>query len=549
MKNSKSSYALLSNEMMKVNFVYRFIVIIVTLILSLKGSGQISPGELATVHAHLEGIENCTQCHTLGAKVSNEKCLDCHKEIKAKLDVSKGFHASSKVKGKTCIICHSDHYGRNYDIVHLQKDKFDHNDTGYKLEGKHAKKQCADCHKPENIKDAFIKKKHETYLGLNDECLTCHEDFHQKSLAINCLNCHNYDTFKQASKFEHTKAKFQLRGKHSEVACEKCHSKSVRNGKNFQQFTGLQFQSCVNCHKDPHENKFGQNCKDCHSEDSFKSIRSLGGHFDHSKTGFPLQGRHVQLACKLCHKASITAAVKHERCMDCHKDYHKGQFNRPDKSPDCSECHDVKGFTQFSFSVEKHNQLKFKLEGAHLATPCFECHKKEKEWNFRSIGENCVDCHKDIHQNLIDTKYYPAQRCENCHQVTTWSEINFDHQKTTFALEGKHAQTSCRKCHFESKSGSAINQRFNGLKGNCENCHLDIHQSQFKENSEIVCARCHSFENWKPEKFNHNNTKFKLDGGHKDVACIRCHKVVNQGNTKYINYKIKDISCASCHLH
>ena len=106
----------------------------------MRGMAQISPGDLATVHAHLEGMANCTLCHTLGAKVSNEKCLDCHKEIKKRLDESKGFHTSSKVKGKECIICHSDHYGRNYDIVHMVKDKFDHNDTGYKLEGKHAKK-------------------------------------------------------------------------------------------------------------------------------------------------------------------------------------------------------------------------------------------------------------------------------------------------------------------------------------------------------------------------------------------------------------------------
>lgn len=529
------------------NLIYKIVLIFSILILTLKGIAQISPGELAKVHAHLEGMSNCTQCHTLGAKVSNDKCLECHKEIKKRLDEAKGFHASSKVKGKDCIICHSDHYGRNYDIVHLQKDKFNHDDTGYKLEGKHAKKECKDCHKKENISESGLKMKQETYLGLSDLCLSCHEDFHQKTLSANCLNCHTPDAFKPATNFNHTKAKYQLRGKHTEVGCEKCHFKSVRNGKDYQQFSGLQFQQCVNCHKDPHEKKFGQNCTQCHMEESFKTVKRTG-QFDHSKTGFLLAGRHAQVACKACHKISITTPLKHDKCGDCHKDYHKDQFKKGDISPDCSECHDVAGFTQFSFPIEKHNLSRFRLDGAHLATPCFECHKKGKDWNFRGIGEKCVDCHKDIHKNLIDVKYYPAEQCENCHQVKSWNEINFDHVKTTFALEGKHAGLSCRKCHFEAINGEAIDQNFKKLDGNCENCHKDIHHAQFSENKEYVCLKCHGFENWKPGKFDHNATRFKLDGGHKDVACLKCHKELTEGNIKYINYKIKDILCATCHL-
>ena len=50
-------------------------------------SAQISPGKLAAVHSHLEGISNCTHCHTLGAQVSNEKCLACHKELKSRIDI------------------------------------------------------------------------------------------------------------------------------------------------------------------------------------------------------------------------------------------------------------------------------------------------------------------------------------------------------------------------------------------------------------------------------------------------------------------------------
>jgi len=105
---------------------------------------QISPGELAEVHAHLEGISNCTKCHTLGDKVSNEKCLDCHTELKARIDQNKGNHASAEIKGKACVTCHNDHHGRKFEIIRFDKDKFDHKLAGFEVLGAHAKKTCKD---------------------------------------------------------------------------------------------------------------------------------------------------------------------------------------------------------------------------------------------------------------------------------------------------------------------------------------------------------------------------------------------------------------------
>ncbi len=69
--------------------------LIIALLFVYKGQSQISPGDLAAPHAHLEGMSNCTQCHILGEKVSNEKCLACHKELKKRIDLQKGYHSSS----------------------------------------------------------------------------------------------------------------------------------------------------------------------------------------------------------------------------------------------------------------------------------------------------------------------------------------------------------------------------------------------------------------------------------------------------------------------
>ena len=112
-------------------------------------TAQISPGDLSNPHSNLEGLSNCTRCHVLGNKVSSEKCLVCHTEIKDRLTQQQGYHASADVKGKECFACHSDHHGKNFQLIRLDIAKFDHNLTGYALSLPHARKQCSDCH---NIK-------------------------------------------------------------------------------------------------------------------------------------------------------------------------------------------------------------------------------------------------------------------------------------------------------------------------------------------------------------------------------------------------------------
>ena len=52
-----------------------------------------SPGPLAKSHAALDGLTSCTKCHESGAKVSNQRCLECHTEIGGRIDEKRGFHA------------------------------------------------------------------------------------------------------------------------------------------------------------------------------------------------------------------------------------------------------------------------------------------------------------------------------------------------------------------------------------------------------------------------------------------------------------------------
>ena len=508
---------------------------------------QISPGELSEVHSALEGMSNCTQCHNLGDKVSDEKCLACHTEIRERIDANKGYHSSSGVKSKSCVACHNDHHGRTFEIIRFEKEKFDHNLAGYELLGAHAKKTCADCHKSEFITDAKIKKKkYASYLGLSTSCISCHNDYHQNTLSRICTDCHTYDNFKPASKFDHNRTKFKLAGKHQTLECIKCHKIENKDGKQVQKFAGIPFSNCTSCHTDVHKNQFGQDCRQCHSEESFHLIMGMEN-FDHNKTGFILENKHQAISCKTCHKTSLTDPLKYDRCNDCHTDYHNGQFAKPGVIPDCSACHTTKGFSAFSYTIEQHNESVFPLQGAHLATPCLACHKKTEKWNFRDIGIRCNDCHPDIHEPYIDKKYYPEAECKSCHSAARWGEINFDHNKTGFALAGAHIKQECRACHFVKDQEGRVNQRFSGLSASCTVCHKDVHVNQFEVEGVTNCNLCHDFNNWKATKFDHNTARFVLDGKHKNVACEKCHKTIRDGDLTYVQYKLNDFKCESCH--
>lgn len=586
---------------------------------------QLSPGDLANPHKDLEGMSKCTQCHDIGNRLSNEKCMACHQEIKYRVDRNAGYHASSEVKGKDCSTCHSDHHGRKFDMVRFDEKNFKHNLTGYELTGGHKNIDCRQCHKPDNISDAGLKKRPETFLGLVQNCNVCHTDRHQKTLGNDCTKCHTTDKFAPATKFNHNKADFALIGKHKNVDCVKCHKEEIKNGAEFQVFKGVAFKNCNSCHDDPHKNNLGNNCKECHSEQSFQSESSLNG-FNHSKTLFALKGKHKQTDCRECHKMDatpltvfqdrkgvltsdcntchkdthegrlgtncaechnensfgkvanegkfnhdrtafalkgkhvavdckkchvsekMTDPLPHNTCAACHKDYHEGEFaGNAVIPPDCAKCHTVDAFQESSYSLEDHQKSRFVLEGAHVATPCFACHKPdEKKWKFKGLGQQCVDCHKDVHNGQIDEKWYPGKTCASCHQASSWRDNHFDHSKTKFALSGVHAKQECRACHIPDEAYKY--GQFAGLHTDCASCHENVHETQFEENGVTNCKKCHATaESWKIKRFDHNKTRFKLDGKHAKVACEACHKPIAVGEKTYVQYKFESFECVVCH--
>ncbi len=523
-------------------------VISLLLLLSLGGAAQLAPGGLVRAHEHLEGLSNCTKCHTVGEKVSNQKCLDCHDEIDQLIKQGRGYHVSIEVYGKECVSCHSDHHGRDFQIIKLDQENFNHELTGYSLKGAHADVECNDCHNSINISNPISQKTTEgTFLGLGTDCLSCHDDYHQNTLSGNCTSCHNLESFAPAVHFDHQQTDFPLEAKHANADCVDCHEMLEKDGRQFQQFAGTDFQNCTSCHEDVHENKFGQDCQQCHTVQSFREIIDIE-RLNHDNTNFPLQGLHETVGCKSCHRNSYIEPLAHSQCSDCHSDQHRGQFKNENPGSDCSDCHTVHGFSPSTYTIEKHNHTLFSLEEAHLATPCFACHQKNERWEFRDIGVKCIDCHENIHEGFISKQFMAENNCENCHSTSSWIDISFDHQQTGFVLEGKHAEITCRDCHFVQVGDGTFNQRFNDLQNQCIACHEEQHKGQFEKRYKNDCSQCHGFDTWNASRFNHDNSRFKLEGKHLELDCIKCHPLVGKPTDRFIRYKLfKEIKCTNCH--
>ena len=215
----------------------------------------------------------------------------------------------------------------------------------------------------------------------------------------------------------------------------------------------------------------------------------------------------------------------------------------------CDQCHDMNSFTPSTYTLEDLQQTSFRLEGAHLATPCFMCHAtvQDKKWQFADLGNECFNCHDDIHRGQIDTIYYPGSNCLKCHRVSQWSDIGFEHDLTGYKLEGAHSRQGCRDCHFIDDEQGNFKQQFNTINSACLNCHKDIHYAQFEEYGEKSCLRCHGYEKWLVSGFNHDNTNFRLDGKHSGLQCLQCHKQEKNEDLVYILYKIENYRCEDCH--
>ena len=465
------------------------------------------PGDLISGHAKLEA--NCQACHVrFDQDAQAGLCAGCHKNVAADVLNHKGLHG--RLDEKECRVCHTDHKGRDAKIVVLDAAKFDHSKTDFPLLGAHGrgdKIACKHCHLAPN-----------KYSEAPVVCTGCHrkDDKHKGSLGDDCINCHNERDWKDA-KFDHSKTKFALGGKHVEVACKKCHVDPSR----YKEAS----RECVACHSkvDKHKGQYGKKCETCHADRDWKKIE-----FEHDlKTKFKLLGKHDAVKCLACHKGPLYKGKTPTQCVACHRndDVHKGGVGEK-----CATCHNEEKWKVSSFNHDK--DTKFPLVGKHTSTKCDACHTsatgKEKSGNREKLATTCIGCHRkdDKHKGVFGAK------CESCHKESDWKAARFNHDHDTqFALLGKHVSAKCESCHKPSQKEK--------LAITCVGCHSA--EDKHKGNFGLKCESCHAEKDWKSIRFDHDrDTKYRLQGKHSKVKCTDCH------SGKVYEQKL-NVECVSCH--
>lgn len=572
-----------------------------------------SPGELSKAHASLEGLANCTKCHPQGQQLSQGACLACHEELKGRLQAGKGFHGRLQGKERDCWTCHHEHQGRTFPMLDWStagrggEKGFDHARTGEPLKGKHAGLDCQRCHDRHLVADRGVKAllerqpSRKTFLGAPDmaSCSACHFDEHRGEVGSDCRKCHTEQQWKPPQGFDHAKTGYPLLGRHQRVACDKCHPKAEdvveHPGLQPKQRTFLKMKpvphgTCLDCHRDPHQGRFGDGCSTCHTEADWKTIvsRVAEARSFHDRTRFKLEGAHAAVKCAACHgpfpgEKAIFKGLPFERCTDCHVDAHGGQMRAGSEGVRCDSCHGLQSFEAARYGPEEHQKSRYPLEGAHRTVACASCHQSDPRLAerfpraareelqrrgrpvqvslavFRVAGDlaRCETCHADPHGGQLDKRAGP-RGCVACHEVASFARARFDHDKDTrFPLEGKHARTSCASCHPSRQGPRGTAQvRYAGVETTCAGCHADAHATQFARSPREAtdCARCHTAADWtKTLRFKHEPpfTEWRLTGKHLRVECKGCHVEVKAaspgGLPRLVRYRGTARECEQCH--
>lgn len=459
----------------------------------------VTPGPLSGAHARLEA--SCGSCHSSFQKeAQNGRCTACHKGVGADIAGGRGYHGKfGAARGNACKSCHSEHKGRGFSLIRLNRAGFDHGLTDYPLAGRHAAVACAGCHGNGN-----------NYRGVPTTCAACHKkkDPHRGQLG-NCQACHTVQGWKPIRSFDHASTGFGLTGAHQRVACLTCHA--------GQRWQGLG-TTCISCHArdDAHKGSRGSNCASCHTTAAWRAVT-----FDHDSTGFPLLGAHAAATCTGCHGPGNANRHPSRTCFACHAgdDTHKGS-----NGTNCASCHNPRAWKQVSFDHDR--MTRFPLKGAHRGAACKACHVQPPKVVKPPV--TCFACHKadDVH------KGGNGEDCAACHVESAWKKVDFDHSRMTrFALLGKHARLACAACHTRPP-------RELKLAMECGSCHArdDVHAAKLGSD----CARCHDSNDWKSTaRFDHALSRFPLLGKHAPLTCIACHADRS--------FAAKGTSCASCH--
>ncbi len=94
-----------------------------------------------------------------------------------------------------------------------------------------------------------------------------------------------------------------------------------------------------------------------------------------------------------------------------------------------------------------HNRTGFPLQGAHTNVACLECHSN----GYAGTPTNCDACHLTDYNSTTDPNHVTAgfpTDCATCAAMRVpGTTPPFDHNTTSFPLQGAHTNVNCLECH------------------------------------------------------------------------------------------------------
>jgi hypothetical protein len=519
--------------MTAVRLASTFCVVAVALVLALARVAKaqiLSPGPLSRAHSTIEGDAHCNDCHSSGKRVDQGACLKCHSDLGARIAAGQGLHGL-QYKGKPCEGCHVEHLGVSAGITRWpggDPSKLDHALTGWALNGAHKTTTCNRCH-----------TRAPKFLGLSQNCLSCHKDKHDGRFGTACTSCHSESSWNDLhlQSFNHEQSRYPLRGAHTTVPCAKCHFDPPK-------YVGIAFAACTDCHKDPHNGRLGAGCTDCHEDTRWKPVTFR--HTGARHPGVSLGNGHAAVACQRCHdRGNLVSPSKGTQCASCHRSVHEAPFG-----PACGTCHASILWLGLPRSVglSAHPKTDYPLTGKHADVACASCHRLNlpEEARYRRLAfGRCADCHEDQHRGEFAST--DRGECALCHSTSGYRPTLFGtdaHASTRFPLVGKHLASPCSACHTAARPRLDLHV----AKQACADCHANPHGDQFaKEMAQGGCAHCHEPRGWSLPKIDHSS--WPLTGAHAAALCESCHHPTPEDRKagRGASYRGVPRRCTGCH--
>jgi len=390
----------------------------------------------------------CASCHVSNNYTLNSAdCMGCH-QAAWNTTPSFGGNVPDHIKAgfpSTAVACAQCHT-----ITKWADGKFDHTAFGFPLTNSHALvtdggkvPSCASCHINNNyslttlLSDCGNSGCHlTTWQQTNNPT---HSTSGPTFAVANCMTCHNTISWTSAA-FDHSTTGWALTGSHQMapagkvVACTDCHV-----GNNYT-FTAAK-TDCYGCHQTawlstqtlggavPNHITSGfptSQCSTCHD-----TVLWSTGKFDHSTTGWPLQGAHVTTPCASCHMGAnpFGLTTANTDCYGCHQAAWQSTVTLGGAVPNhvaalypttCLTCHITWATTGWLGATFTHSAFRI----PHNGSVCSDCHLVST--NYKTFS--CEDCHTRAtahragmsHPNVCTPSpacwFNPPTRCYDCHK-------------------------------------------------------------------------------------------------------------------------------------